>query len=258
MPNQLDFLLSDLRFARFQNELLLPSSYSDQYEDLYGIGKAYELQRKVFSEMESEDMAGWKVALCNAPAQTAFSSTEPAYGLLLEGDRFNLNKPIDVSRFHKPKLEVELGFIAADDFFPEDLVSMNTMELFSEVVPCVEVASSRYKGWTRNLFLFVADNSASGGFGTAQAIPISDGKSIDENCSVSINGEFVEMGKKDNITGGPECSLIWILKKLSERSIGLKKGQLLMSGSLIKPINISAGQKVNVSYLGQNINLELI
>lgn len=161
-----------------------------------------------------------------------------------------------LGNYHKPKLEIEPAFVAADDFSVEQVARLTAEQLFSGVAPAVEIASSRYRNWTRNWFLFVADNSASGGYCVGDVQPLNSSNLQQQYCSVSVNDEPEIQGGSGAIDGGPKGVLSWFLEKLRNQRVGLQKGQIVMVGSLIKPIDLKAGDRVKASYLGQEFSFQ--
>ena len=62
------------------------------------------------------------------------------------------------------------------------------------------------------------------------------------------NGEVVETAAGAAVLGNPAESVAWLVNKLAEYNVALEKGELVISGSLIAPINIGEGDTIQADF----------
>ena len=58
------------------------------------------------------------------------------------------------------------------------------------------------------------------------------------------NGELAEQGVGANVLGDPRSALTWLANELSRHGMTLKAGQVVTTGTCVKPMAISAGERI--------------
>jgi len=66
--------------------------------------------------------------------------------------------------------------------------------------------------------------------------------------TLSKNGIIEESGVSAAIMGHPATGIAWLVNKLHEVGTGLKKGQIVLGGSFTRPVDVSAGDVIQVDY----------
>jgi len=116
-------------------------------------------------------------------------------------------------------------------------------------LPAFEVIDSRIKGWKIKIQDTIADNASIGR--VILGSPLSNLYGIDLR-SVGVvvrkNGEVVETAAGAAVLGNPLESVAWLANKLSEHGVNPSAGEIVLSGSLIAPIEIKLGDVIQAEF----------
>jgi 2-oxo-hept-3-ene-1,7-dioate hydratase len=66
--------------------------------------------------------------------------------------------------------------------------------------------------------------------------------------TLSKNGIIEESGVSAAVMGHPAAGIAWLVNKLHAVDTGLKKGQIVLSGSFTRPVDIKAGDVIHADY----------
>ena len=61
------------------------------------------------------------------------------------------------------------------------------------------------------------------------------------------NGKIVATGAGAAVLGGPVQSVAWLANKLGQYDIGLKKGEIILSGSAVAAVPVLKGDSINLT-----------
>lgn len=62
------------------------------------------------------------------------------------------------------------------------------------------------------------------------------------------NGEIVATGAAAAVMGNPVNAVTWLINKLSEFGVGIKKGEIVLSGSLTAAVDLKENDVVEVVF----------
>lgn len=101
------------------------------------------------------------------------------------------------------------------------------------VTPAFEVVAPRFTDFTGVGYLsLIADSGANSGVALGQPTLTADLPDLSEvTVELDIDGTVVKTGVGSAILGDPWEALVWLANHLSDRSIGLRAGELVMSGT---------------------------
>ena len=95
----------------------------------------------------------------------------------------------------------------------------------------------------------IADNAANAGVVMGEG---RKGLSADDlrwsGAIVSRNGEVEETGLGAGVLGDPLLSMSWLAQRLGAYGQGIKAGQVVLSGSFIRPVEAPAGSDVTADF----------
>ena len=117
-----------------------------------------------------------------------------------------------------------------EDLLGPNVTVQQVIDATDYVVASLEVVDSRIKDWKIKLLDTIADNASS-----AKYVLGKTKKKLDEIDLPSIemnfykNGEFVNSGKGTDVLGNPAQCVAWLVNKLADFNIGLKKGEVVLS-----------------------------
>jgi 2-keto-4-pentenoate hydratase len=156
---------------------------------------------------------------------------------------------IRVSDFARSlSVEPEIAFVMGEDLNGPGVVVPEVLKAVDGVVPAIEVPTSRMKG-DFEIQDAIADNASSG------RVVFSGRKvGIDEvdlryvGMVLEVRGKISATAAGAAVLGNPVHSLCWLANKLSEYGLGLRAGETIISGSLVAPWTVRAGDSVKVTF----------
>ena len=214
------------------------------------IEDAYRIQ-DIWAETKAatgSKVIGHKIGLTSRAMQQASKMTEPDYGRMFSDCVFHDGARIAASRFLKPRLECELAFIMGADLSGEDVHVHDVLRATEQIVPALEIIDYRTEV-PRAITDTIADNAAFAAI-VLGGRPV---RPFDVNlrwigASLSKNGVIEETGLSAGIMGHPAAGIAWLVNKLHAVGAGLKKGQIVLAGAFTRPVDIAAGDVVQVDY----------
>ncbi|BDB99248.1 2-keto-4-pentenoate hydratase [Saccharolobus caldissimus] len=197
--------------------------------------EAYKIQELVIGN----DISGLKAGLTSIQTQKIYNTNEPVIGRLLPNSE---DYEIDSTETISPKVELEIAFIFKEDI---DELPKNKGELLTyidSVTAALEIPDTRIKG-RGNVEDLIADNVSAYKFTLGNTFK--KPKDLDLLGGVlEINGNIVATSCSNAIMGNPINSLYWSVNKALNLGIKIRKGYVILAGSMITPIDIKKGDIV--------------
>jgi 2-keto-4-pentenoate hydratase len=218
---------------------------------------AYEIQLINIRQRVAEGarVVGHKVGLSSKAMQQMMNVDEPDYGHLLDEMEVFEDKPVKAGRYLYPRVEVEVGFILAEDLPGADCTEDDVLAATEAFAPSIELIDSRIADWKIKLCDTIADNASSAGFvlGRGRVSPKdidikSDIKSID--AVLTRNGEVVAKGRSDAVLGNPVTAVAWLARKVESFGVRLHKGDIVLPGSCTRAIDARPGDQFVAEFDG--------
>ena len=204
------------------------------------ISDAYDIQDKYVALLIGEhgDAVGYKVGLTSAPMQAFCGIDHPIAGVVLAQRQHRSGVTVRRSDFGRLGLEFEIAVRIKSDIPATGLpLSAAAIEPHIEgVCAAIELVDDRNADYaTLDVLSLVADNSWNGGIVLSEfATTWPDlagvlGRATRDRVAI---GE----GYGRDILGHPFNSVAWLVAQLASRGAGLKAGQVVMTGSVMKTI----------------------
>lgn len=214
---------------------------------------AYEIQLINIHQRVAEGarVVGHKVGLSSKAMQQMMGVDEPDYGHLLDEMEVFEDKPVKAGRYLYPRVEVEVGFILAEDLPGADCTEDDVIAATAAYAPAIELIDSRITDWKIKLCDTIADNASSAGFvlGPERVKPADiDIKSID--AVLTRNGEVVAKGRSDAVLGNPVTAVAWLARKVESFGVRLRKGDIVLPGSCTRAIDARPGDRFLAEFDG--------
>ncbi len=235
-----------LRAARERKPIPQPSrTFAGlQIEDAYRIQDLW-VQARIAAGAR---MVGHKIGLTSRAMQLASKMTEPDYGRILDDALYNDGAQIRAEGFLKPRLEVELAFIMGEDLQGPGTRIYDVMRATEFVVPALEIIDYRTEV-PRAITDTIADNAAFGAMVVGgRPIRPMDADIRWVGATLSKNGLIEESGVSAAVMGHPAAGIAWLVNKLHAVDARLEKGQIVLSGSFTRPVDIKAGDVIHADY----------
>ncbi|MCK9356149.1 MAG: fumarylacetoacetate hydrolase family protein [Dehalococcoidia bacterium] len=224
----------------------LTERFSDaSYED------AYAIQLKTFDTRVKAGavIVGKKIGLTSKAMQDQFKIREPDYGMITNHMVIREGQPIPVSSLILPRLEPEIAFLLKEDLKGPGINVANVIEATEGVLPAFEVIDSRYKDWKITVKDSISDNaSAASMILGGKLTPIKDIDLRLIGLVMEKNGAVVSTAAGAAVLRNPAESVAWLANKLTEYGITLKKGEFVMSGSLVSAVPVEAGASLRATF----------
>ena len=185
---------------------------------------------------------GHKVGLSSQAMQDMMGVDEPDYGHLLADMEVFSDRPVPAGRFLYPRVEVEVGFILADDLPGEGCTEDDVLAATAAFAPSIELIDTRITDWKIKLCDTIADNASSAGWvlGPERVSP----KDIDIRAIPAVltrNGEVVAEGRSDAVLGNPVTAVAWLARKVDQFGVRLRAGDIVLPGSCTRAIDARPG-----------------
>ena len=214
---------------------------------------AYEIQLINIRQRVAEGakVIGHKVGLSSKAMQDMMGVDEPDYGHLLDEMEVFENTPVRSANYLAPRVEVEVGFILADDLPGAGCTEEDVLAATAAFAPAIELIDTRINNWKIKLCDTIADNASSAGWvlGEARVSPKDvDIRAID--AVLTNNGEVVAEGRSDAVLGNPVTAVAWLARKVESFGVRLRAGDIVLPGSCTRAIDAPAGSNFVADFTG--------
>lgn len=214
---------------------------------------AYEIQLINIRQRVAEGatVVGHKVGLSSKAMQQMMGVDEPDYGHLLADMEVFEGIPVPAGRYLYPRVEVEVGFILADDLPGAGCTEDDVLAATAAFAPAIELIDTRITDWKIGLCDTIADNASSAGFvlGAARVSPKDvDIQGID--ATLTRNGEVVAEGRSDAVLGNPVTAVAWLARKVDGFGVRLRAGDIVLPGSCTRAIDVRPGDDFLADFAG--------
>ena len=221
-----------------------PSGYFDRLS----LDEAYHIQLALIDRRcaAGDRQIGWKVGLTSKAIQEQFGFHEPCFGCILEtrpsGHVFTAGDLI------RPGFETELCVRLGRPLAGE--VSLEEVQAAVAVVhPSFEITETR--GDPGQIALMLADNAQQRSVILADPVDLTPALRHDQvEARVELNGTVVATGVGAAVLDHPLNSVAWLARKLGEYGRGLRAGELVMTGSLVRQFPLAPGDRAWASFSG--------
>ncbi|MFI2410591.1 2-keto-4-pentenoate hydratase [Streptomyces sp. NPDC018947] len=217
-----------------------------------GTDDAYEIQLVNIRHRVAAgaEVRGHKVGLSSPVMQRMMGVDEPDYGHLLDDMELSQDRPVPVSRYCSPRVEVEVGFVLGADLPGEGCTTADVLAATERVVPALELIDSRIRDWRISIADTIADNASSAGFviGEGKDPRELDLKAIEAR--LTSGGELLAEGRGDAVLGDPAVSVAWLARTVARFGVSLKKGHLVLPGSCTRAVDVAAGATFTADFTG--------
>ncbi|MGH1374110.1 MAG: 2-keto-4-pentenoate hydratase [Cellvibrionaceae bacterium] len=190
---------------------------------------------------EHKQSTGVKIGMSSAFVQELFGITEPDYGHLYQDMQLELNDPLPLSQLIAPKLEVEWALKLARDITRAPSSIEDLMGCVDEIALAFEIVDSRISHWDVQAFDLIADNGSSSKYLLSRDTVKPDQIDLlNQPLSLRRNGELVSEVSASESLGNPWEFAHRLVSKSIEMDFPLRRGDLLLTGTLTPIQDIGA------------------
>jgi 2-keto-4-pentenoate hydratase len=215
------------------------------------VEEAYRIQLLIIEMKKSRGqvVVGKKIGLTSLAMQNMLGVKEPDYGHLLDGMVVMEAEKILTTDLIKPRIEAELAFVLKEDLQGPGVTLTEVIRCSEGVIPSLEIIDSRIVDWKIKLPDTVADNASSARIilgGTITPIKTLDLRTV--GMVLEKNGEVAATAAGAAVLGHPAQAVAWLANKLAVYGIGLRKGEVILSGSLTAATPVTAGDFIRADF----------
>ena len=230
----------------------ISSAYPDvTMEDAYAIQAAFVAAKEAGGAVRR----GWKIGLTSRAMQMALGIDIPDSGVLFDDMFFDHGAAVPMGRFIEPRVEAEIAFIMGDDLSGVNCTRDAVLAATNWVVPALEILDTRIlrvdpeSGLPRKVFDTIADNAANAGIVLGQKKHSPDMFDLRwVGAVVTRDGSVEETGLGAGVLNDPVMGIVWLVQRLAKYGQRVSRGDVVLSGSFIRPIEAPSGSIFAADY----------
>lgn len=224
---------------------LISSTYPDAQ-----LADAYHVQDALIDlhYAAGRSRIGWKIGLTSRAMQQALGITTPDSGVLLDNMLFQSGDHVAKSRFIQPRIEAEIAFVMGKDISGAGHSREDIIAATDYVAPCLEILDTRIlradpqTGKPRIITDTVSDNAANAGIVMGDKTHKHGAHDLRWIGAIAQrDGVVEETGLGAGVLNDPVTGIIWLLDRLAKFGKGLQAGEIVLSGSFIRPVEAPSG-----------------
>lgn len=241
----------ELYDALVNREMVEP--LTDRFREIT-IDDAYHISlRMVNRRVEAgAKIIGKKIGLTSKAVQNMLNVHQSDFGYLTDDMLYASGSDMPISeKLIQPRAEGEIAFILKHDLTGPGITNIDVIRATEYVVPCFEIVDSRVRDWKIKIQDTVADNASCGLFVLGNDLV--DPRDVDLiTCGMVVekNGKIISTGAGAAALGSPVNCVTWLANTLGKFGIGLKAGEVILSGSLVPLEPVVAGDFMRVDIGG--------
>jgi len=217
--------------------------------DAYAI-QAYNVRRRVEA---GRAIRGCRLGRTSQPRQDILGVAEPDFGMLIDDMFVDDGAEVPVDSLLQPRVMGAIGFMLADDLAGPGVTTADALNAVGGVLPVIEIVDSRIADWRVQLADTVADNASSGRVVLGSRVTAAT--TVDLRLVGLLlyrNGVAIESGAGAAALGNPVRCLTWLANRLLPPERGLRRGDIVLSGPLLRLVPARANDiyEVEFAHLG--------
>lgn len=198
---------------------------------------------------------GWKIGLTSRAMQQALNINTPDSGVLLDDMLFSDGATIPAGRFIQPRIEAEIAFVMKAPLMGAGVTRDDVLAATDYVAPSLEILDTRIQrldpttGKARIITDTISDNAANAGIVMGRqrhAVDAFDLRWV--GAIVTRDGVVEETGLGAGVLNDPVTGILWLVHRLARYGQGISAGEILLSGSFIRPIEATPGSRFHADF----------
>src|SRR4030088_3380805 len=211
--------------------------------------EGYQIQRAVHDLLLPQfgAMVGYKIGCTSPVMQQYLDIPHPCGGGVYAKGVHESGASLNAGDFVRVGVECEIAARLARDLPPTEapFTAEWVAEAIEAYLPAIEIVDDRYSDWqTFGAPTLVADDFFAAGCVLGK--PVARTAAPDLLAVVGralINGVEAGRGTGPDVLGHPHNALAWLANHLAADGKGLRAGQIVLTGSLVKTVWLKAGDK---------------
>jgi 2-oxo-hept-3-ene-1,7-dioate hydratase len=220
-------------------------------DDAYAVQAALVARKKD----AGAKVIGWKIGLTSRAMQQALNITTPDSGVLLDDMLFPDSATVPKGRFIQPRIEAEIAFVMKAPLQGLQTTRDDILSATDYVAPSLEILDTRIlradpaTGRARVITDTVSDNAANAGIVLGrQRHAVTDVDLRWVGAIVTRDGVVEETGLGAGVLNDPVTGILWLVHRLAQYDLGIEAGDVLLSGSFIRPVEAPPGSHFHADF----------
>ncbi|WP_390911929.1 2-oxo-hept-4-ene-1,7-dioate hydratase [Pseudosulfitobacter sp. SM2401] len=218
---------------------------------------AYAVQNAIYTAKlkAGQKVIGWKIGLTSKAMQYALNIDIPDSGILFDDMLFQTGATVPKGRFIQPRIEAEIAFVMKSSLGGENVTRADVIAATDYVSPSIEILDTRVlradpmTGKTRNVCDTISDNAANAGIVLGAERHAVDAFDLRWVGAMALrNNEVEETGLGAGVLNDPVESVVWLARRMSQYGRKIEAGQVILSGSFIRPVECPSGTKIDADF----------
>jgi len=219
------------------------------------VDDAYRISLRLLQRRQDagERLVGKKIGVTSKAVQDMLDVRQPDFGFLTDTMQVPDGSSVSLAQagLIQPRAEGEIAFMLKSDLRGPGVTREQVLAATAWVAPCFEIVDSRIRDWKIKIQDTVADNASCGVFVLGDSLV--DPRSVDlVHCGMVLekNGEIISTSCGASVQGSPVNAVAWLANTLGRLGIGLKAGDIILSGSQSPLVPVVAGDSLYCSVGG--------
>ena len=215
------------------------------------VDEAYRIQLRVVELKKSSGqiVIGKKIGITSLAMQAMLGVNEPDYGHILNGMVVMEGEKIFRTDLIQPRIEGEMAFVLKEELKGPGVTLTDVIRCSEGVIPSLEIIDSRITDWKIKLPDTVADNASSARIVLGGKITPLLGLDLRTvGMTLEKNGEVVATATGAAVLANPAHAVAWLANKLAVYGISLRKGEVVLSGSLTAALPVAGGDFIRADF----------
>jgi 2-keto-4-pentenoate hydratase len=247
-PRQKAERIVELFRSRQPTEILPEEVYPASLEEAYAI-------RGCFQEIEEATgrgaIAGYKIGLTTPVMQRLCGIAEPCYGAIFAREVHHRRAELRASDYCRLGVETEIAFRLGEDI-PRGGDAEGVAAAVESAAAAIELIEDLCYDYRRlDAAAMVAGNVWSAG--AVVGTPVKEWRALDlarVMARLLINSREIGSGVGSDVMSHPLNALAWLAGKLADAGTPLRRGMIVMTGSVVPIQHPLAGDRVSVEVSG--------
>jgi 2-keto-4-pentenoate hydratase len=197
---------------------------------------------------------GYKIGCTSAVMQQYLDIAHPCGGGVFAKGIYESGVSLASSDYVRVGVECEIAVRLARDLLPteEPFTAEWVAEAIDSYYPAIEIVDDRYVQWeTMGAPILIADDFFGAGCVLGKALRRSIAPDLVKVIGRAlINGVEAGQGTGADVLGHPHNALAWLANHLAASGKGLREGEIVLTGSLVKTVWLNAGDDVMMELQG--------
>ena len=236
-PRQKAERIAALFRERHQIDILPPELLPADIDEAYAIRAAFEEIERARGRGE---VVGYKIGLTTPIMQKLCGVDEPCYGAIFASEVHHRRAELPARNYCRLGIETEIAVRLGEDL-PQGGSADRVAAAVESCMAAIEVLEDLRHDYKRlSAAAMVAGNVWNAG--VVLGPPFSDWRGLDLaklTARLTINGREIGHGQGGDVMGNPLNALAWLADKLASAGTPLKRGMIVMTGSMV-PIQFPA------------------